>query len=70
VRGGAGRSDRLFRMAERVIGEALSPKDEAQQSVATRPGVGGIERSFGAVALGIVQREAFLEMPAGGSNVA
>ena len=70
MRGGTGRSDRLFRMAERVVGEALSPEDEAQQSVATRPGVGGIKRSFGAVALGIVQLEAILKMSAGGSKVA
>ena len=62
--GGAGRGDRFFRMAECLVGEALIPEDERQEGVATHAGVEAITNGFGAVALGIVKREAFFQMPA------
>ena len=69
VGGGAGCGDRFLRVAQRLVGKASQPKDKAQESVALHAGVEAIAGRFGAVALGIVKREAFFQVPARRSEI-
>ena len=70
MRRAAGGSNRFLRMAESPIGKALIPQDLGQHSMASRASVEPVTGALGAVALGIVQRQAFFEVPARPSEVA
>jgi hypothetical protein len=60
----AGCGDRFFRMAQRLVGMALIPKDDAQRNVARHAPVDAKASGCGAVAFGTAKRKCLFKVPA------